>query len=145
MWISQNRFLLSLKLNARQSCQRPPQWRSSWGTSLPNSSACILPSVSSSLFVPLSSHLYFFICWLTPSGSSTHLGALTDGRKWQFYLMSEGEYYYTAMTADTHQNIVTILGTLFHFVATLTEGLLTLFCAGQFPTTDSTKATWIAG
>jgi hypothetical protein len=68
---------------------------------------------------------------LIRSGTTTHLGALTDGRKWQFYLVSGGQFFLTTVTADTHENTVTILG------------LLTLFCAGQFPTNDSTKPTWL--
>jgi len=72
-----------------------------------------------------------------------NLGALTDGRKWQFYLVSGGQFFLTTVTADTHENTVTVLGTHSDLTAMLTLKLLTLFCAGQFPTNDSTKPTWI--
>jgi len=74
-----------------------------------------------------------------------HLGAVTDGKNWQFYLLSGGQYFFTTVTADSHENTVTILGTHSSLAAMLTLGLLTLFCARQFPTPDSTKSTWIAG
>jgi hypothetical protein len=53
------------------------------------------------------------------------------------------EVFLTTVTADTPENTVTVLGTHSDLTATLTVGLLTLFCAGHFPTDDSTKPTWI--
>jgi hypothetical protein len=100
----------------------------------------VLPS---SVSVPSSSHFLVVFYWLTLSGTTMHLGALTDGRKWQFYLVSGGQYFITTLTADTHENTATVLGTPSDLTAMLTLGLLTLFCAGQFPTNDPTMPTWI--
>jgi hypothetical protein len=48
--------------------------------------------------------------WLTVRGTTTHYGALTDGRDWRFYVIDDDAFYMNSITADSRENIVLILG-----------------------------------
>jgi hypothetical protein len=56
--------------------------------------------------------------WLTVRGTTTHYGALTDGREWRFYVIDGDMFFMNPVTADSRDNIVLILGRCSDFLAT---------------------------
>jgi len=88
------------------------------------------------------------ICTLTISAAKSHMGALTDGKTWKFYYIVEDRFFYTMIVADTQERADLVLGTCSNLPPTchsLTSGLLTLFVAGKFPTTNKEDASWVQG
>jgi hypothetical protein len=76
------------------------------------------------------------------------MGALTDGKTWKFYYVVEDRFFYTMIVADTQERADLVLGTCSNLPPTchsLTSGLLTLFVAGKFPTTNKEDASWVQG
>jgi hypothetical protein len=55
------------------------------------------------------SHL-LLVDFLTVSAKKNHVGVLTDGQSWTFYLLSQGHFYRTNVTADTPENTTFVLG-----------------------------------
>jgi len=82
---------------------------------------------------------------LTVSATASHIGALTDGKSWRFYYIVEDKFYLRSVEADTQEQISLVLGTYGDWLSSLTLGILTLFCAGKFPTSEKTAATWVQG
>ena len=83
-----------------------------------------------------------FGCLLNISANSAHVGALTDGKTWNFFYILEDRFYQTTIVADNDEHIGLTLGT-YPICSFLTLGLLTLFAGGQFPTTNHGDPTWI--
>jgi hypothetical protein len=63
-------------------------------------------------------HFLLVVCWLTVRGTTTHYGALTDGRDWRFYIIDDDAYFVKSISADSRANIVLILGRCPNFLAT---------------------------
>ena len=73
----------------------------------------ITPSAHTFPLVLLPSQLPTFMCSLIVSRTTSHLGALTDGKSWRFYYIVQDKFYYTTLVAGTKEETSLVLGTCF--------------------------------
>jgi hypothetical protein len=60
-------------------------------------------------YISSPSHL-LLVDFLTVSATRNHVGVLTDGQSWTFYLLSQDHFYRTTVMADTPENTTLVLG-----------------------------------
>jgi hypothetical protein len=61
-------------------------------------------------FVALPSHFSAFMCSLTVSRTTSHIGALRDGKTWRFYYIVQDKFYQATLIADTKEQTSLVLG-----------------------------------
>ena len=66
--------------------------------------------------------------WLTVRGTTTHYGALTDGRDWRFYVVDGDAFFMKSIPADSRDNIILILGRCSDFATFNSRYPYTLMC-----------------
>lgn len=67
-------------------------------------------SISDYWLSALPSHCSAFMCLLTVSRTTSHIGALTDSKTWCFYYIVQGKFYQATLIADTTEQTSLVLG-----------------------------------